>query len=65
MGHSLINPNQIREYGVPVYDNLYNKNQFGIEDHEAFIPFNTKGIIVYFKLEFLRNGSIEIFQFYY
>ena len=49
MGHSLINPNQIREYGVPVYDDPYNKNQFGIEGHEAFIPFNTKGTIVYFE----------------
>ena len=49
MGHSLINPNQIREYGVPVHDDPYNKHQFGIDGHEAFIPFNTMGTIVYFE----------------
>ena len=49
MSHSLINPNQIREYGVPVYDDPYNVQQFGIDGHEAFIPFNTTGTIVHFE----------------
>jgi hypothetical protein len=49
MDHSLINPNQIREYGLPVYDNPFSKQQFGIDGNEAFIPFNTMGTIVYFE----------------
>jgi hypothetical protein len=49
MDHSLINPNQIREYGLPVYDDPFSKQQFGIDGNEAFIPFNTTGTIVYFE----------------
>ena len=49
MDHSLINPNQIREYGLPVYDDPFSKSQFGIDGNETFIPFNTTGTIVYFE----------------
>jgi hypothetical protein len=49
MDHSLINPNQIREYGIPVYDNPFTQSQFGIDCNDDFIPFNTMGTIVYFE----------------
>jgi hypothetical protein len=49
MDHSLINPNHIHEYGLPVYDNPFSKQQFGIDGNKAFIPFNTTGTIVYFE----------------
>jgi hypothetical protein len=49
IAHSLINPNQIREYGIPVYDNPYAKTHFGINANETFIPFNTTGTIVHFE----------------
>jgi hypothetical protein len=49
MDHSLINPNQIREYGTPVYDDPFNASEFGIDAHEAFIPFDTTGTIVHFE----------------
>jgi hypothetical protein len=49
MDHSLINPNQICEYGIPVYDNPFSQSQFGIDCNGDFIPFNTTGTIVYFK----------------
>jgi hypothetical protein len=50
MDHSLINPNQIREYGIPVYDNPFSQSQFGIDcNDDDFIPFNTTGTIVYFE----------------
>jgi hypothetical protein len=49
MDHSLINPNQICEYGLPVYDDPFSKKQFGIDGNKAFIPFNTTGTIVYFE----------------
>jgi hypothetical protein len=49
MDHSLINPNQIHEYGIPVYDNPFSQSQFGIDCNDDFIPFNTTGTIVYFE----------------
>jgi hypothetical protein len=49
MDHSLINPNQIREYGIPVYDNPFSQSQFDIDCNDDFIPFNTTGTIVYFE----------------
>ncbi len=39
MDHSLINPNQIHEYGIPVYDNPFSQSQFGIDCNDDFIPF--------------------------
>jgi hypothetical protein len=49
MEHSLINPNQIHEYGIPVYDSPFSQSQFGIDCSDDFIPFNTTGTIVYFE----------------
>jgi len=49
MDHSLINPNQIREYGVRVYDDPYSNSHFGIDGDEEFIPFNTTGTVVHFE----------------
>jgi hypothetical protein len=49
MDHSLINPNQIHEYGIPMYDNPFSQSQFGIDCNDDFIPFNTMGTIVYFE----------------
>ncbi|KAG7369925.1 reverse transcriptase RNA-dependent DNA polymerase [Nitzschia inconspicua] len=46
--HSLINPNQIRDYGHPVHDDPYRHEVFGIETDKAFIPFDTTGTIVHF-----------------
>jgi hypothetical protein len=49
MDHSLINQNQIHEYGIPMYDNPFSRSQFGIDCNDDFIPFNTTGTIVYFE----------------
>jgi len=49
MNNSLVNPNQIREYGLPVYDDPFSKSKFGIDCNEVFIPFNTTGTIIYFE----------------
>ena len=49
LGHSLINPNQIREYGIDVSDNPYAPDCFGIDTDVAFIPFDTTGTVVYFE----------------
>jgi hypothetical protein len=49
MDHSLINPNEICEYGIPIYDIPFSQSQFGIYCNDDFIPFNTMGAIVYFE----------------
>jgi hypothetical protein len=50
MDHSLINPNQICEYGLPVYDDPFSNSQLGpgIKGNETFIPFHTMGTTVHF-----------------
>jgi hypothetical protein len=59
MDHSLINPNQIREYGIPVYDNPFSQSQFGIDCNDDFIPFNSMGTIVYFESR-VPTSSVSI-----
>ena len=49
LDHSLINPNQIRENGLPVYDNPFGGTQFGIDADDVHIPFDTTGTIVHFE----------------
>ena len=46
-----MNPNQIRSYGIPVWDNPSdNKRPFGIEvNDDLHIPFKTKGTKIQFK----------------
>jgi hypothetical protein len=49
--HSLINPNQLRHYGISVCDDITDQNRrFGIDIHgEYFIPFQMKGTNIYFE----------------
>eukprot|EP00957_Ditylum_brightwellii_P128157 9774960-Ditylum_brightwellii.AAC.1 len=48
--HSLINPNQIRAYGISVNDNSFGDgHDFGIDLDEGLIPFETEGTIIYFE----------------
>jgi hypothetical protein len=48
--HSLINPNQIRANGIPVYDDPFDhSNAFGVASDTVFIPFDTTGTIVHFE----------------
>ena len=49
MDHSLMNPNQMREYGIPVYDNPVGNDRIGIDMEDVFIPFDTTGTIVHFQ----------------
>ena len=48
LADSLINPNQLREYGLLVKGNPFNANEFGIDADEEFIQFDTTGTIVCF-----------------
>jgi hypothetical protein len=48
--HSLINPNQIQAFGLYVNDDPFdNTREFGIENDNIFIPFDTMGTVVHFK----------------
>ena len=49
LAESLINPNQLREYGLLVKDDPFNATEFGIDGDEDFIQLDTKGTIVYFN----------------
>ena len=50
MDHSLINPNQIRKYGIPVCDDPFDRDRdFGISHDDLFIPFDTAGSTVFFE----------------
>ena len=47
--NSLINPNQLRAYGLIVNDDPFdNTRQFGIDSENLFIPFDTTGTVVHF-----------------
>jgi hypothetical protein len=50
MEHSLINPNQLRHYGVNVQDNPYSSTQVHIstEDQGFILPLETDGTAIYF-----------------
>ena len=48
--YSLINPNQIRYFGIPVSENMYDSGQdFGINHDDHFIPFKTEGSTFFFN----------------
>ena len=49
MDHSLINPNQIRDFGIDLFDNPYDLGRkLGIMVEDSFIPFSTSGAMVFF-----------------
>ena len=48
--NSLINPNQLRAYGLLVNDDPFDySREFGIDGDNVFIPFNTTGTVVHFE----------------
>jgi hypothetical protein len=47
MPNSLLNPKQLRAYGLTVNDDPFNTSRmFGIANDQAFIPFNATGTVV-------------------
>ncbi|KAI2505807.1 Reverse transcriptase (RNA-dependent DNA polymerase) [Fragilaria crotonensis] len=51
LDHSLINPNQVRAYGIPLWDNPYDAtHNLGIEVNEdLFIALHTAGTKIHFR----------------
>ena len=48
--HSLINPNQVRAFNIPLHDNPFDAEILGIEADKAFIPFTSKRGVISFDL---------------
>ena len=49
MDHSIINPHQIRSFGIPVSYDLFDKTrELGIDLKELFIPLKIERITVLF-----------------
>jgi len=63
MGHSLINPNQIRDFGLKVHDNPYDldpERAIGIELYDDLrLPFHTDGSAIYFESKYPDDHELE------
>ena len=60
MDHSLINPNQIRHFGITVNDNPYNPvADLGIDHGACFVPFKTEGSTVFFETYVPSDEELE------
>ena len=60
MDHSLINPNQIRHFGIPVSNNPYDTEKaLGIDHQTIFLPFKTQGSTVYFDSTVPTDDDLE------
>ena len=60
LDHSLFNPNQLRSFGNPVWDNPFDKDRpLGIELSDVFIPFDTQGTKIQFKTRAPTKQELE------
>lgn len=49
LDHSLLNPNQMREFGITVRDNPFGDDGLGITTDQVDIPFQLDGTVIYFE----------------
>ena len=65
MDHSLVNPNQLRHYGVVVHDNPYETDPtrtMGIEiDDNNLIPFSLQGSTVFFNTRYPDDNELDMY----
>jgi hypothetical protein len=65
MNHSLINPNQLRHYGVIVHDNPYERDPnrvMGIEiDDNDRLPFYSQGSTVFFNTRYPDDDEMDLY----
>ena len=65
LDHSLINPNQLRHYGIIVHDNPYEldpNRTMGIEiDDDARLPFQSQGSTVFFTTRYPDDDEMELY----
>ncbi|KAL7542899.1 hypothetical protein ACHAWF_007276 [Thalassiosira exigua] len=61
LDYSLINPNQIRHYGIAVSDNPYDMDKaLGIDHSQDFIPFEMEGATFYFETTYPAMDEIKM-----
>ena len=65
MNHSLINPNQLRHYGVIVHDNPYERDPsraMGIDiDDTDRIPFSSQGSMIFFRTRYPDDNELDMY----
>ena len=65
MNHSLINPNQLRHYGVIMHDNPYERDPsrvMGIEiDDNDRLPFYSQGSTVFFNTKYPDDDEMDLY----
>ena len=65
MNHSLINPNQLRHYGVIVHDNPYKwdlSRAIGIEiDDNNRLPFYSQGSTIFFNTRYPDDDKMKMY----
>ena len=61
LDHSLINPNQLRHFGIDVVDNPYADTPMGIKlgDDDDDIPFTSKGTTIYFDSRTPTDAELQ------
>ena len=60
MYHSLINPNQISSFGIPLSNDPFDRTQeFGIYHEELFIPFKMEVTTVLFDTYVTSDHELE------
>ena len=60
LNHSLVNPNQVRMYNNPLWDNPFDPtHKIGIELKNLFIPFSTKGTKLLFRTRAPSSEELE------
>ena len=65
MNHTLINPNQLRQYGIPVHDNPYDRDPsramgIKINDDER-LPFLSQGSTIFFNSRYPDDDELEAY----
>ena len=49
MNNSIINPNHVRAFNIPVHGNYFDETFFGIEADASFITLTSKGTVIRFE----------------
>ena len=66
LDHTLVNPNQIRAFGIDVYDNPFDRDydrSMGIQltDHKR-LPFRSDGSTIYFTTWFPTDDEMDMYE---
>ena len=59
LDHSLLNPNQIREFGIRVCDDPFGHESIGIKTEKVDIPFAKDGSVIYFESRVPTNEELH------